>query len=75
MITSHPSDARYFGSRREAMRARARGEKVVRLGSFAGGSFGVYPRQKANGLYVGQLVGPGGTGPTPHVTVWMTTAR
>lgn len=74
-ISTHPTDARYFGSRRLAREARRSGETVIRLGTFAGGSFGVYPRQKDNGLYVGQRVGPGGSGPVPHVTVWMTTAR
>lgn len=75
MISTHPSDARYFASRQEAREARHQGERVVRLGTFAGGSFGCFPRQKANGLYVGQLTGPGGAGPIPSVVVWMTTAE
>lgn len=45
MITSHPVDARYFGSRAAAQAAAGKSEKVVRLGSFASGSFGVSARR------------------------------
>ena len=75
MLTSHPADARYFGSRSKARAAAKSSEKVIKLGTFAGGSFGVYPPLRRNGLYVGQKVGLGGTGPIPHVTVWMVTAK
>ena len=75
MITTHPTDARYFASRAAAVAARRHGEKVIRLGRFAGGSFDCYPPQLANGRYRGQLVGPGGLGPIPSVVVWMTTAE
>lgn len=74
MLTSHPADARYFPSRAQAKAARKPGERIVRLGSFAGGSFGCYPKQLSNGRYVGQASGPGGLGPIPGVTVWMVTA-
>lgn len=75
MISTHPTDARYFASRAAARSAKRSNERVIRLGSFAGGSFGCYPPIKENGLYVGQRVGPGGSGPIPSVVVWMTTAR
>lgn len=70
-ISTHPADARYFRSRAEARKAAGKAQRVVRLGTFAGGSFGVYPPQRGNGLYVGQVPG----GPTPLVCVWMVTAR
>jgi hypothetical protein len=75
MISTHPSDATYFASRANARENCKRGQRVIGLGQFAGGSFGVYPRQKSNGLYVGQLVGPGGSGPIPMVHVWMVTSK
>lgn len=71
MLTSHPTDARYFRSREAARTAAKHGEKVVKLGAFAGGSFGVYPPQKGNGLYVGQVP----NGPIPLVCVWMVCGR
>lgn len=71
MLTSHPTDARYFASRAAARAACSRNEKIVRLGSFAGGSFGCYPPQKANGIYVGSVAG----GPMPSIIVWMVTAK
>lgn len=74
-VSSHPADARYYASRAAARRAAGRGDRVIRLGTFAGGSFGCYPPVTSTGRYVGQLVGPGGYGPVPHVTVWMVTAR
>lgn len=70
-ITSHPGNARYFRSRSLARAACGKGEKVRRLGVFAGGSFGVYPPILGNGRYRGQLRGMGGFGPIPMVTVWM----
>jgi hypothetical protein len=75
MISTHPTDARYFASRSHAYDQKRSSEKVVRLGSFAGGSFGCYPPILGNGRYAGQKVGPGGYGPIPSVTVWMTTAK
>lgn len=75
MISTHPTDAQYFGSRSAAREAAGRSRRVIRLGTFSGGSFGVYPPQRSNGLYVGQRVGPGGSGPIPLVTVWMVTAK
>ena len=74
-ISTHPVDAQYFASRSAAKAAAGRTRKVVRLGTFQGGSFGCYPRQLENGRYVGQHVGPGGYGPIPCVTVWMVTAK
>jgi hypothetical protein len=74
-ISTHPADARYFSSRSAARRAAGRGDRVIRLGAFQGGSFGCYPRILANGRYVGQRSGPGGYGPIPAITVWMVTAR
>lgn len=71
MITSHPTDARYFASRSAARAACRHGDKVVRLGWFAGGSFGVYPPQKDDGVYVGGVHG----GPMPSIIVWMVTAK
>jgi hypothetical protein len=62
MLTSHPASTRYYGSRDAAAEACGRGEKVVRLGRFAAGSFGVYPRLRSNGQPVGI--------PTTGVTVW-----
>lgn len=44
-ITSHPADARYFGSRAAAQAAAGQFEKVVRLGTFASGSFGLTSRR------------------------------
>lgn len=75
MLTSHPTDARYFASRSAARANCGRGERVIRLGSFSGGSFGCYPKQLENGRYVGQVIGPGGFGPIPSVVVWMVTAK
>jgi hypothetical protein len=61
----------HFPSRQEAREyAREHGGRVIRLGVFQGGSFGCYPRLTGTGRYVGQLVGPGGLGPIPEVTVW-----
>lgn len=74
-ISTHPADARYFASRAAARENCRPGERVIRLGVFQGGSFGCYPPMKGNGLYIGQRVGPGGSGPIPSVTVWMVTAR
>ena len=54
--SSHTSRA----SARKA--ARRNGGKVVRGGCFANGSFGLYPRMKSNGQYVG--------GPAPLLNVW-----
>ena len=71
MITSHPTDARYFASRSAARQNCRKGEKVVRLGTFAGGSFGCHAPQKENGVYVGSVPG----GPEPLIIVWMVTAR
>ncbi len=71
MITTHPTDARYFSSRKQARAAKRQSEKIVRLGRFAGGSFGCYPPIKENGLYVGQVP----NGPIPMITVWMTTKK
>lgn len=70
-ISTHPASAQYFASRGQARDNCGPGQKIVRLGVFAGGSFGCYPPLKDNGLYVGQSVGPGGSGPIPSVTVWM----
>ena len=49
---------------RSAARAEAKRRKgrVVRAGTFANGSFGLYARQKPNGLYYG--------GCNPLITVW-----
>lgn len=74
-ISTHPSDARYYSSRAAARAARRHGERVIRLGSFQGGSFGCYPRMLDTGRYVGQYAGPGGLGQIPPVTVWMVTSR
>ena len=71
MMTSHPTGATYYASRSAARAAAGRGDKVVRLGAFAGGSFGVHPPQLPNGRFRGQRVGSGGFGPVPSVVVWM----
>lgn len=75
MISTHPTDARYFSSREQARAAASSDEKTIRLGWFQGGSFGCYPKMRHNGLYVGQRVGAGGSGPIPSVCVWMVTAK
>jgi len=67
MITTHPSDACYFACRSAARKAAKRGERVIRLGSFARGSFGPYGRTTSSGQPVG--------GPNTLITVWMVTNR
>ena len=66
-MTSHPPDARYFASRSAARLAAGAGERVIRLGRFADGSFGCHAPRKPNGQTVG--------GPNAIITVWMTTAQ
>lgn len=61
MLTSHPIGTRYHGSRRKARADRRQGERVVSLGVFSDGSFGVYARRKS-----GQPIG----GHPALVRVW-----
>lgn len=49
-------------SRREAREAVTTKQTVVRLGTFANGSFGLYAPVKQNGQYI--------NGPNPLITVW-----
>ncbi len=71
MLTSHPTDARYFASRSAARDNCRHGERVIRLGSFAWGSFGCYGPLKPNGIPVGASAG----GAPPNIIVWMVTAK
>lgn len=54
MLTSHPQNARYFLTRREAQAARAGDERVCRLGTFSSGSFGLFvmPRVRRDGSVI-----------------------
>lgn len=70
-LSSHPTDARYFPSRSQARDACRMGERVIRLGCFADGSFGCYGPRKSNGIPVGGTAG----GPAPSIIVWMVTAK
>jgi hypothetical protein len=54
----------YYDSRREAERERKSWQKVVRVGRFARGSFGLQGRLKQNGQPWG--------GPNRLITVWAT---
>ena len=62
MITSHPYGTRYHASRERARRDRRRGERVIRLGGFANGSFGLFARLDSRGRTIG--------GPNTGIIVW-----
>jgi len=53
---------RSYASREKARKSLRPGEKVVRAGVFANGSFGLYAPLRSCGLPVG--------GPNPMITVW-----
>lgn len=71
MNTSHPAGTTYYGSRAEARMNRGSSERIVRLGTFSAGSFGIYPPIRENGLARGQVSG----GPMPSVVVWAVMSR
>lgn len=66
-MLSHPIEITYYRSRKLARLECCHGQKVVRLGLFANGSFGVYARQKSNGQYV--------NGHNPLINVWAVIKR
>jgi hypothetical protein len=71
MISTHPTDARYFPSRAAARANCRRGERVIRLGVYQWGSFGCYGPLRANGIPVGGSA----HGAPPSICVWMVTAK
>ena len=66
MLTSHPIGTRYHASREEARQDCGENERVVRLGSFSWGSFGVTGKLRPNGIPVGGSAG----GQMPGILVW-----
>ena len=65
-MLSHPTGTRYFASRNAARTSCGRSERVVRLGSFAWGSFGCYGQLTQSGQPVGASVG----GQPPQIIIW-----
>ncbi len=65
-MTSHPKGTRYYATRTAAREACKCHERVVRLGAFAWGSFGVYGRLTSSGQPVGAAAG----GQPPQLIIW-----
>lgn len=55
-------------SRQAARDNCGKNQRVVKGGAFANGSFGLYARQKSNGLYYGG-------NPCPLITVWVVVSK
>lgn len=58
---------RSYTSRQAARDSLKKGERVVRAGTFANGSFGLYAPLRSCGIPVG--------GPNPLITVWHVVAK
>ena len=44
-ISTHPAKSKYFGSMAQAKKHRQSDEKIMKLGVFQSGSFGVYAKR------------------------------